>query len=57
MAPSQKNKKNKTKIKTKNQFMLNQSHMPSATHRYTANTHTQLLVLENHKYPPSQIFG
>lgn len=37
--------------------MLNQSHTPSATHRYTANTHTQLPVLENHKYPSPQIFG
>ena len=37
--------------------MLSQSHTPSATHRYTANTHTQLPVLDNYKYPSSQIFG
>ena len=37
--------------------MLNQSHTPSATHQYTANTHTQLPVLDNQKYPSSQIFG
>ena len=54
-----KTKQNKTKIKTKNQFYVKPiSHAighPSIV--YTANTHTQLLVLENHKYPPSQIFG
>ena len=37
--------------------MLNQSHTPLATHQYTANTHTQLPVLDNQKYPSSQIFG